>query len=94
MGLMRSSYWVIAGFGLGLIVSACATTFPYKYWGLDLKDQELLGPTPSDDRPIAICTASAADASPCTVMMTSTLLALKKDYEDTKDALIACQQAK
>lgn len=81
-----------SGLIFGVMVTACATaTFPYHYFGLDLKDGKLLGPTEADDLPLAECNATATDASPCTVIKAATMLELKRDYLDTKNALIACQ---
>jgi hypothetical protein len=82
----------ICGVTFGILVTACATaTFPYHYFGLDLKGEMLRGPTALDDLPLAECNATATDASPCTVVKAATMLELKRDYIDTKNALIVCQ---
>ncbi len=83
-----------AGIGVGLMVAACAgVQFPYKYYGVDLVDQKLLGPTAVDDLSLLTeCSATATDASPCSAMLTSQMLALKQDYISTKEQLISCQQ--
>jgi len=81
------------GIVLGFMVSACASAvFPYHYYGLDLKDGKLLGPTEADNVDLAVCNATSADQSPCIAMITSSFLEMKKDYKDTKNQLIACQQ--
>lgn len=84
----------LAGMGLGLLLAACAgASFPYKYYGVDLSDSLLLGPTPSDDLSLLqSCMPTATDKSPCTGMLTDAFLAMKQDYIDTKNQLIACQQ--
>lgn len=83
----------ILGLLLGIFVAACAgATFPYHYYGLDLADQKLLGPTTADDLLLSVCLANSADASPCTAMMTADYLALKADYLNTKNDLNDCQQ--
>lgn len=88
---MRNMWIFSLGIGCGLILAACATSFPYKYYGVDLKDQKLLGPTPADDLPLTTCEQTSVDASPCTALITSSFLDLKKSYKDCQDALSACQ---
>lgn len=81
------------GLLLGLSLAACAgATFPYHYYGVDLKNAKLLGPTASDDVELSVCQATASDQSPCTAMLTADYLTLKGDYLNTKNELIACQQ--
>lgn len=92
MGLKRFLGF-ICGVTFGVLVTACASAvFPYHYYGLNLKDGLLMGPTAADDLPIAECNATATDASPCSVVKTAAMLELKRDYIDTKNALIACEQ--
>lgn len=94
MGLNK---WLgfLCGLLFGVMVTACASAvFPYKYYGLDLKDQRLTGPTSSDDLDLAVCNSTAVDQAPCTAMMTDAFLALKKSYKDLQNELIACQQGK
>jgi hypothetical protein len=81
----------IAGVCLGIGLMACAAAFPYKYYGLDLKDQKLLGPTPADDLPLSDCDATASNAAPCVGMMSDAFLALKQDYLDIQNQLNDCQ---
>lgn len=77
----------------GLSLAACAgATFPYHYYGIDLKDGKLLGPTADKDLDLSVCQATATDQSPCVGMMTDAFLQLKTDYIDTKNQLVACQQ--
>jgi hypothetical protein len=84
----------LLGILMGMGLMACTgATFPYKYYGVDLKDEKLLGPTPADDLSLLECLPTATDASPCTAMMTSVAMAMKQDYIQTKNDLIACQQA-
>jgi hypothetical protein len=84
-----------AGIAMGLLLAACAgASFPYKYYGVDLIDQKLLGPTPADDLSLlAECSPTAANAAPCTGMLTDAFLALKQDYLDKENQLNNCQQA-
>lgn len=91
--MVRKLLAFVCGLIFGATVTACATaTFPYHYFGLDLKEGKLLGPTAADDLPLATCDASVADQSPCVAMMSAAFLEMKKDYLDTKNALIACQK--
>lgn len=91
---MKHSKVFAAGIGLGLLLAACAgAQFPYQYYGMDLTDQKLLGPTAADDLSLlTTCQATASDASPCSAMLTSEMLALKQDYINTKNQLNDCQQ--
>jgi hypothetical protein len=93
---MKHAYLAfIIGVLLGSAVVACATNpFPYNYYGVDLKDQKLLGPSSGayPDLPLATCDATAVSASPCVGMLTTTLETLKVNYEDLQDQLIACQK--
>jgi hypothetical protein len=83
----------VVGIILGLTLAACASaTFPYKYYGIDLADKKLLGPTAPDDVSLSVCEATPNDASPCVAMLTDQYLILKDDYLNTKNQLIACQQ--
>jgi hypothetical protein len=84
----------IAGLGLGLLLAACAgASFPYHYYGIDLSDSLLKGPTTQDDLSLsATCMPTSGDASPCTGILTSEFLALKQDYINTKNELNSCQQ--
>lgn len=76
----------------GILLAACAgATFPYKYYGIDMKDGKLLGPTAQDDLALSVCDATASNQSPCVGMMSDAFLSLKQDYLDTQTQLIACQ---
>lgn len=88
---MKHIYSLAAGFGLGMIVMACATPFPFKYYSIDLKDHKLLGPSSADDLLLSVCDATDADKAPCFAMERPQFLDLKKAYVDCQDALVACQ---
>lgn len=92
MGLNRIVGF-LCGIAFGVLVTACASAvFPYHYYGLDLKGGKLLGPSPDQDLLLENCDATPSDASPCVAMMSPAFLELKKDYLDTKNQLISCQQ--
>lgn len=78
---------------LGLSLAACAgATFPYKFYGVSLEQDKLLGPTPADDISLSLnCHWTNADASPCVAMLDGVFYAMKQDYLDTKNKLIACE---
>jgi len=84
-----------AGIGIGLCLAACAgASFPYHYYGVDLSDSLLRGPSAADDLSLsATCLPTASDAAPCTGMITSAFLALKQDYINTKNELSDCQRS-
>lgn len=76
----------------GLFLAACAgATFPYHYYGIDLKDGKLLGPKPADDLDLAVCNAIPSNASPCIAMLSDSFLSLKQDYMEIQNQLNACQ---
>ena len=82
----------VAGFCLGIsLMACCGATFPYHYYGIDLKDQKLLGPTTQGDLPLTDCAASAANESPCIGMMSDAFLSLKQDYLNIQNELNNCQ---
>ncbi len=89
MGLTRQ---FIIGMLFGLCLAACAgATFPYHEYGVDIPDSLLRGPTTQDDLSLTVCLPNATSQSPCVAMLTDVFEALKTDYIDTKDQLIACQ---
>jgi hypothetical protein len=92
MGLVKKLSGFIFGVGLGFLVAACATEFPYKYYGLSLEDKTLKGPTQADDLSLDVCKASPSSAAPCIAMMSDAFLEMKKRYKDLQSELIACQQ--
>lgn len=89
MGIKRDILMVL----LGLCLAACAgATFPYKYYGIDVSDSVLHGPTAKDDVSFSECLPTATDQSPCTGMMSDIFLAMKQDYLDKSNQLIECQK--
>lgn len=94
MGLIRKFKGFIAGACMGFLLAACASEFPYKYYGLDLKAQKLRGPTAVFDIDLSVCNATANDDAPCTAMMTDAFLQMKKAYKDMQAQLIACEQGR
>lgn len=94
---MRMAYLgFIAGCVFGMVLIACSTTnpFPYNYYGVDLKDQKLLGPTSGayPDLPLEVCDPTQTSFAPCMAMLSTTLEQLKSNYENIQNELIECQK--
>lgn len=89
--------WYVTGMAVGVMLAACAgISFPYHYYGLSAAtyaNGKLVGPTPADDLDLMQCQPSTQNARPCLVMVSTDFLAMKQDYVDTKNQLIACQKA-
>ena len=69
--------------------------FAYRFYGISGVSYEngtLLGPDPSQDIPFSTCAPTALDKSPCVVMLSRDFFALRADFQDTQNALKACQQ--
>lgn len=73
-------------------LSSCASVFPYKWYGLDVDKQLLLGPSPKDDLPIIVCKADDQVKGKCVVMKTEDFDRLMTDYADKSERLKKCGQ--
>lgn len=88
------------------VFAGCASTFVYKYYGLDgvsYKEGKLLGPKPEFDRSFSECqpeeavdpnTGEKKFKHKCAVMFIPEVIAWRKDYESCKIDLIDCQKAR
>jgi len=70
-------------------VTACAS-FPHKWYVLDVKAQELMGPEEKDDLTLEFCNSD--DEYKCVVLEIEAFRALRKDYDDKVERLKACEQ--
>lgn len=78
------------GIIIGFLLAGCAAaSFSYKYYGMQIAsyDGKLLGVKPEDDKDFTICKDNQ-----CVVMLTNDFFALKQDYMDLQNKLIACQK--
>jgi hypothetical protein len=77
---------------LGLL--GCASTFPYRYYGLDARSYEgtLLGDKPKHDLPFSVCAPDAADKGKCAVILRTELEKLMRDYAEMRERLKACEE--
>jgi hypothetical protein len=94
VGLRRS---FLFGFLSALILIAGCAGFTYHYYGLSEVDYDhgmLLGPKAKDDLPFSKCAPNAQSKNPCVVMFTKDFYALRLDYEDLKNRLVACEKEK
>ncbi len=82
------------GFIVALTLVACAGLKPHYYGLSDVQFDHgmLLGPKASDDLPFSKCAPSAQQAQPCVIMFSTEFFALKQDYEDLQQKLIACEK--
>ncbi len=88
MGLRQFTIGLI----LGALLVGCAS-FNYRYYGLEAVSYEgkLLGPKPENDIPFSQCKPDDVVKGKCVVMLVDDFFSMKKDYEDTKAQLRACQ---
>lgn len=52
-----------------------------------------MGNKPSDDLPFTVCQPTASLAHPCVVLKASEFVAMKLDYDDTKQKLKEAEKA-
>jgi len=91
---MRST---AVGFCLGLSLAACASAFPYKYFGVAPDEHgELKGTLQSsdaeDDRPISECAPSGQDKGKCAVFFREELQRMRDERVELLERLKACEQ--
>lgn len=91
----------ILGYGFGILtLIACATSTPYRYYGLSIPDDcydkgTLLGHQGSDgwaDLPFDECKPDQAIKGKCVIMRDADWFAKDKDLKDCQTALISCQK--
>lgn len=85
---------VIVGFLSCALLFGCAG-FSYHQYGLAgvvYEHGTLLGPKEKDDLPFSRCAPNGESKHPCVVMFTTDFMAMKLDYEDTKQKLSACEK--
>lgn len=78
------------------MLTCCAgAAFNYKWYGLDAVryDGVITGPTATDDLPLSVCAPDPQGPGKCVVMLEPEFKALRLDYLDTKNKLIACEKS-
>lgn len=80
---------------LVFLLVACGSTFPYKWYGLDLPDYsegKLLGPKPKDDLPISRCAPDEVQKGKCVVIFVDEWDRLRNDHIELRVRLDACEK--
>lgn len=77
-----------------LLLAACASAFPYKWYGIDPGTGVLLGRTPKEDLPLTTCSPDQAQKGKCAVMLIDEFDRLRNDYVSLKRRLEACERSK
>lgn len=73
-------------------ISSCASAFPYKWYGIDVDGQKLLGPEPSKDLPLSACRADDITKGKCAVMFIEDFDRLASDYAEKAERLKKCRE--
>lgn len=79
---------------LGLLAFiACASAFPYKWYGIDPEAGKILGPVPAEDKPLSVCQGDDLQKGKCAVMLIDEFDRLRNDYIALKERLKKCEGA-
>lgn len=83
----------IAATGILLSIGAmsCASTFPYKYYGIWPSKGTLLGSDPSKDLPLTLCEPDEVTKGKCVVFFVDDFDRLLADYVSMKERLKRCE---
>lgn len=74
-------------------VSSCSTPqFNYRWYGLDVDNQKLLGPVPTMDLPITMCKADEIQKGKCAVFFVDEFDRLRNDYIQMAVRLRECEK--
>lgn len=76
---------------LGTII-ACKADFNYIWYGLDVEQQKLLGPSPSFDEPLSICREDGDEKGKCVVFKQREFERLMGDFLETEERLKQCER--
>lgn len=78
---------------LCLLPLVACSSFPYKYYGMELPSYEgtLLGPEPEDDLPFKECAPDEITKGKCVVMFIAEFELLKMELEELRARLKACE---
>lgn len=74
---------------------SCASTFPYKFYNIELPSYEkgkLIGEDPDDDLPISNCQPDETNKGKCTIFLINEHERFVTDYIETKDRLKQCEE--
>lgn len=76
-----------------IVLLGCAATWPYldREYVLDTQAQVLRAHDPKNDLPLKVCDSDDQTHDKCRVFDRETYRALRKDYQDMKKRLEACE---
>lgn len=76
-----------------IVLLGCAATWPYldREYVLDTQTQTLKAHNPKNDLPLKVCDSDDQIHDKCHVLDRETYRALRKDYQDMKKRLEACE---
>jgi hypothetical protein len=89
--------WIIAALvGAGLLLSSCATTYPFQWYGLKAASYEgkLQGKTPEEDLPLSACQEDPQRPGKCVVYLVDEHARLQSKYFELEESLKACEEGK
>jgi hypothetical protein len=88
---MKKAMFVILGV---LVLAACASAFPYRWYGIDPQMGTLLGAKPKDDMPLTVCQGDSVQQGKCAVMLVDEFDRMRNDFATLKSRLEACEKGK
>lgn len=77
-----------------LLIAACASAFPYKWYGIDPNAGVLLGKDKESDLPLSKCQGDKEQQGKCAVMIVDEFDRLRNDYAALRAKLEACERSK
>lgn len=81
----------VTGVLLTVGAMSCASSFPYKYYGIWPSKDVLLGSEPKNDLPLTFCEPDDVSKGKCVVFFTDEFDRLLTDYVSTKERLKRCE---
>ena len=72
-------------------VASCASSFPYKWYGIDPEKNVLLGPTEKEDLPLSVCQPDDIQKGKCAVMLVDEFDRMRNDLVTLKERLKKCE---
>lgn len=73
-------------------IASCASTFPYKWYGIDPAAGVLLGKTEKEDLPLTTCQGDEKQKGKCAVILVDEFDRLRNDYIALKERLKKCEE--
>lgn len=90
---MKFIYGIVLGF---LLAGCVGATFAWQYYSLSIAsyDGKLLAVEPANDKDFTICAPDSNVKGKCILMLAADFYALKQDYLDVQNKLIACEHGR